>query len=122
MKEMLKILLLAAIILPACSASKFTQTDSKYLQNHWIHSFEEDTKEERVYRSSDYIFKPSRGREGFILKTGGELKITPISPNDKPVTYTGTWKMEGTNLALNYEDKKEVYTILEISSDKLKLK
>ena len=122
MKEMLRILLLASIILPACSANKLTPTDSKDLQNHWIHSHEEDTKDERMYRSSDYNFKPSRGREGFILKTGGELKITPLSPNDKPVTYTGTWKVEGANLVLNYEDKKEVYKILEIRSNTLKLK
>ncbi len=122
MNEIVKILLVMGILLPSCSTSKFAQTDIKQLQKHWIHSHEEDFKNLKVYRTSEYNFKRSRGREEIIINVGGELKYRPIAPNDESVFFTGSWKVEGANLILNYDNKQKVYRILELNNNILNLR
>ena len=122
MRNLVKLILLMAFLLPSCSTSKVMKDDLVNIQNHWIHSYEEDLKNVKVFRPSDYDFKPSRGRAEMIIISGGELKIRPIPPNDEPITYSGNWKVEGANLELHYDNKTEVYKIFEISTNSLKLK
>ncbi len=43
------------------------------LAQHWVHSHEEDTEEEMVFRPASYPFPPSRGRKSLQLEPGGRL-------------------------------------------------
>jgi hypothetical protein len=46
--------------------------DPARLHKRWLHSYEEDTETEAVYRPESYAFPPSRGpRPGFELRPDG---------------------------------------------------
>jgi hypothetical protein len=64
------------------------------LQQHWVHSHEEDTGTEMIFRPVHFRFPPSRGRKSFELKPDGSLVVTGIGPVDVPVKNPGTWKLE----------------------------
>ena len=46
------------------------------LAGRWVHSHEEDTGDEMVFRSADYAFPPSRGRESIELRADGSYAGT----------------------------------------------
>jgi hypothetical protein len=43
------------------------------IYNNWVHSYEEDTENEKVYRLSTFEFPPSRGRDGFEIDENGKV-------------------------------------------------
>ena len=97
--------------------------DRSALQRQWVHSHEEDTETEKVYRPASFAFPRSRGRSAMALKPGGELVETGIGPTDRPQESQGTWKLdEDDNLSI-YEKgrKKPVRTMKIVSLDKEKL-
>ena len=49
------------------------QINQDALYQHWVHSHEEDTNTEIVFRPATYNFPRSRGRRSFELKTDGIL-------------------------------------------------
>ena len=60
--------------------------DPEQLQGRWVHSHEEDTDDEIVYRaeSSGYDFPRSRGREALELHPDGSYSGVVPGPTDKP--------------------------------------
>ena len=60
---------------------------------HWVHSFEEDASDMRVFRPSDFPFPPARGRESFELLPKGKCIHHPIGPADELVSLPGAWEM-----------------------------
>ena len=60
--------------------------DPERLQGRWVHSHEEDTDDEIVYRSaaSGYDFPRSRGREALELHPDGSYGGVVPGPVDKP--------------------------------------
>jgi hypothetical protein len=75
-----------------------TQPAEELLQKRWLHSHEEDTPTEMVYRPADYAFPPARGRSGFDLKPDGQLIEVGIAPTDGSREVGGTWHLqEGEN-------------------------
>lgn len=64
------------------------------LNKRWMHSYEEDTPEVNVYRTSDYSFPRSRGRTGFELRDGGRAIYYGIAPTDGTEESPGTWSVE----------------------------
>jgi len=65
------------------------------LAGRWVHSHEEDTGDEMVFRSADYAFPPSRGRESIDLRADGSYAGTVPGPVDKPVPGDeGEWTLE----------------------------
>ena len=66
----------------------------KLLQRRWVHSHEEDTDAETVYRPADFDFPPSRGRRSFELKSGGIYLESAPGPVDRPVAARGTWTIK----------------------------
>ena len=75
--------------------------DPEQLQGRWVHSHEEDTDDEIVYRaeSSGYDFPRSRGREALELNPDGSYSGVVPGPTDKPeATAGGTWSVEGDKL------------------------
>jgi hypothetical protein len=65
----------------------------KLLQRRWIHSHEEDTDTDAVYRPADFDFPASRGRRALEFKAGGAYSETNPGPVDRPVASHGTWKL-----------------------------
>ena len=77
--------------------------DPEQLAGRWVHSHEEDTEDEIVYRaeSSGYDFPRSRGREALELHPDGSYSGVVPGPTDKPeATGGGTWAVEGDRLVL----------------------
>ena len=67
------------------------------LAGRWVHSHEEDTDDEMVFRAADsgYAFPPSRGREAIELRPDGTYAGTVPGPVDKPVPGdAGEWTLE----------------------------
>ena len=122
MKNLLFISMLLMILSSSCSSTKISTEEIEIIQNHWIHSHEEDQNDIRNYHTSDFDFPPSRGRERFSLNPNGELEYIPISPNDEPIKYNGTWEIQGSLLRLEYNQSTIEYKIIEISNKTLKLK
>jgi len=71
----------------------------KAIQQRWIHSHEEDSENEMVFRPSSYDFPLSRGRAGFELKPDHTLVQLNIAPTDGPAEASGSWRLktEGPN-------------------------
>lgn len=64
------------------------------LAGRWVHSHEEDTGEEMVFRPAGYTFPPSRGREAFELRPDGSYAGSVPGPVDKPEPTEGEWSLE----------------------------
>ena len=68
------------------------------LHKRWLHSHEEDTATETVFRPASYAFPRSRGRQGFELKADRSLIEIGIAPVDGPQEASGTWTLHGHRL------------------------
>jgi len=96
------------------------------LHQHWVHSHEEDTDTEMVFRPKTFKFPPSRGRKSFELKSNGSLTEAGIGPTDRPQESRGTWRIEnGGNLAFYFESQtvpRRVMKIASVDKDRLIIK
>jgi hypothetical protein len=81
--------------------------DRNALHRHWVHSHEEDTETERVFRPASFAFPRSRGRSAMALKPDGGLVETGIGPTDRPQESQETWKLEGGDTLSIYEKGKQ---------------
>jgi hypothetical protein len=72
-----------------------TKIPKKIYNNKWIHSFEEDTDDLKIYRTEDFDFPLSRRvREAFELSPNGELYYYEPGPTDRASKLTGTYKIQ----------------------------
>jgi len=92
----------------------------------WVHSHEEDTETERVYRPASFAFPRSRGRSAMALKPDGGLVETGIGPADRLQESRGSWKLENDNVLFIYEKgkakPKRTIKIVSLDKDKLVVK
>jgi hypothetical protein len=105
------------------------KNSKKTLQKHWIHSYEEDSESEKVFRPSDYKFALSRRpREFFQLNQDGTLLSSDSFANDSPTFKSGNWAIEKDDKLIIYPNEKKLKTeakeliIASIEKDKLILK
>ena len=70
------------------------------LHGHWVHSHEEDTDHEMVFRLSTHAFPPARGRTSFDLREDGTYVERSPGPVDRPEESSGRWSLEGDRLVL----------------------
>lgn len=66
----------------------------------WIHSYEEDHDNLKIYRPADYEFPPARGRDGFELKEGASEGVFigyPIAPMDGNLKLVGQWSLRSVS-------------------------
>lgn len=61
----------------------------------WIHSREEDVGDVEVFRRESFPFPPSFGRDGFELRSGGDLVQRDVGPADGTVEVQGRWEPAG---------------------------
>ena len=73
------------------------------LQGRWVHSHEEDTEEEMVFRPATHTFPPARGRTSFELRPDGTYLERSPGPVDIPEESGGTWSLEDDRLVLEAE-------------------
>jgi len=87
------------------------------IHQRWVHSHEEDTGAEMVFRPGHYAFPPSRGRTGFVLKPDGTYVDIGIAPADGPLRTEGTWQLLGDDtLALQSGSPEKTERALKIVS------
>lgn len=77
--------------------------DEEAVQGHWVHSHEEDTEDEMVFRPATYGFPPSRGRTSFELRPDGTYVESSPGPVDVPEESRGQWALEDDRLLLAAE-------------------
>jgi|GEM_PF-2269883 len=123
----LSIFSIVTLIIFTISCASLSSTNKGYsadlLVGDWVHSQEESTTRENIFRPNNYNFPPARGsRDKMTLEKGGALSYSVNGPNDQPVQYKGTWLLSGKQLVLNYDKKQLKYTIVDISNSILKLK
>lgn len=94
------------------------------LQRHWVHSHEEDTEGEMVFRPATYALPPSRGRASFDLRADGSYVERSPGPVDVPEESSGRWSLDDDRLALDAADgeSRQVWEIAAVDSDRLALK
>lgn len=80
------------------------KVNPELLQGHWIHSHEEDTGDQMVFRPATYDFPLSRGRSSIELKPGGHLVEGGPGPTDRTQKSAGRWALEDSNRLALYAD------------------
>jgi hypothetical protein len=92
------------------------------LARRWVHSHEEDTEDEMVFRAADsgYSFPPSRGREALELHSDGSYGGTVPGPADKPAPVEGEWTLEEDGRRLRLGDR--VLEIAGVEGDVLRVR
>jgi len=68
--------------------------DRHLLAQRWLHSREEDTEGEMVFRPDGYAFPPARGRAGFELRPDGSLVQLAPGPTDQHQETAGSWSLD----------------------------
>jgi hypothetical protein len=100
--------------------------DRSALHQQWVHSHEEDTATEKVFRPASFAFPRSRGRAAMALKLDGGLVETGIGPTDRPQESRGTWKLEDDDRLTIYEKgrktPKRTMKIVSLDKDRLVVK
>ena len=86
------------------------------LRRRWVHSHEEDTDKEMVFRPAAFEFPPSRGRRSFELKPDGNLVEGGIAPTDGPLETQGTWELEDDDRLVLRLDPSETPRVMQIAS------
>ena len=99
------------------------QVNQDALTQNWIHSHEEDTETQMVFRPATFSFPPSRGRSGFELKADGKLINRGIAPTDGPSETSGSWALDNDNTLTFYLGavKKPARSLKIVSVDKTRL-
>lgn len=69
------------------------ELQTELLHQRWIHSHEEDTGNEMVFRPASFNFPRSRGRSGFELRPDKSLVEVGIGPADVPTEKAGKWEI-----------------------------
>jgi hypothetical protein len=82
-----------------------TDVDLETLSRRWVHSHEEDTDGEQVFRPASYAFPPSRGRSALDLRSDGSYGERAPGPTDRPEeSGEGRWELDGDTLKLRAPD------------------
>ena len=95
--------------------------DRSALERAWVHSHEEDTADEQVFRPAGFAFPPSRGRRGFELRPDGSYAESAPGPSDRPEEASGTWELDDDTLVLSPSDApgSERLRVTAVDADRL---
>lgn len=73
------------------------------MHGHWVHSHEEDSKTEMVYRPTAYDFPRARGRYSFQLNPDHVYVEFGIGPTDRPEEFEGKWDLDSKGVLRIYD-------------------
>lgn len=93
------------------------------ITGRWLHSFEEDSGETRVYRPADSELPRARGRQGVEFLPDGTFIEMQIGPTDVPQEVRGRWENVGTGVVrLSFDDpNRQDRTVEVVQCDEQKL-
>jgi hypothetical protein len=100
----------------------FNLTD---LFGEWVHSREEDTADEAVFRPASYEFPPSRGRAAFKIGSDKSFVSSGIGPTDINTIRQGRWSLEDSDdpkLLIDLNNEKDVLSIKSLDKNRLVVK
>ena len=87
------------------------------LCQRWVHSHEEDTDSEMVFRPASFEFPRSRGRASFELRPDGTLTKAGPGPADRPRETSGRWKLDADGtLTFDMDSPSEPSRAMRIAS------
>jgi hypothetical protein len=102
-----------------CISPLFCQTsqvlpDTVIFQK-WLHSYEEDTGDLKIYRPSTFDFPLGWGRDGMTFTKDGGFLLRDIAPNDTMMQINGHWKATSEiKLEISFPSGEKETFILEI--------
>jgi len=90
------------------------------LYKNWVHSHEEDSDSEMVFRPSTYKFPPARGRNSMDLKQDGSLILGGSAADDRKTLTKSKWSIDKNTLILNHTSANaQMMKIKSLDGDKL---
>jgi hypothetical protein len=95
------------------------------LFRHWIHSREEDQGEVQFFRTEDFPFPPSFGRDGMELRADGTFVQDDVGPADGIEQTPGRWTQQGPGrIVVRFDGAREDYafTIVSVEADLLRIR
>lgn len=123
----LNIIFAVLVVMSSCSSMKKSEA---MLCKHWIHNHEKDEGKIKSYVPKDTELPPSRPRRQYIFQKDGVLKEITGGRSDRGAETIGTWKWDKNvkkekrvNIILRKNKKtyNDVYKIMELTSESLKL-
>ena len=97
--------------------------DKAALTGTWVHSHEEDSAKQQVYRPDTFKFPPSRGRSGFDLHADGTMSEYGPDASDRTSSRPGRWEIlpdqRVAMFAAGAAAPTRVLNIATVSADKL---
>jgi hypothetical protein len=99
--------------------------DKRLLCRRWVHSREEDTATEVVYRPADFPLPASRGRSGLQFAKDGTFKEIGIGATDISNVKEGAWRFneqDSSQVYVEVEGKPKVLKVDELKPDRMTLK
>lgn len=122
----MKYAIILSFLLTTCNNQSVVSTfNPDDLCQCWKFSYEESDADIKVYRSCDYDFPPSRGREGMTFAADKTFVYSAIAPADGFTNLKGSWTMENDILTMNYTTptiKRSKFAVLSLSKEMMKLK
>jgi hypothetical protein len=95
-------LCLTAFLLLALPSGGDPKAHPKEIYRVWMHSREEDTDKEQVYRPKGTKLPPARGRTGFEVKERGIFVAHEIAPTDGTTRIEGRWEWKESVLLVTF--------------------
>ncbi len=87
------------------------------LGQRWVHSHEEDSETEMVFRPAGHAFPRARGRRSFELRPDGALLEGGPGPADRPEQSAGTWRLTPDGALAFYRGSESTpHRVLRIAS------
>jgi len=93
------------------------------LTRRWIHSHEEDTPSEMVFRPASFDFPRARGRDGFELRPDQSMMEVQPGAADRGEETPGKWELQLGKKLLFFKpgSKEPARTLKIVSADKDRL-
>lgn len=111
--------LICCCLLLACARGDLPPPPELF--QHWIHSFEESSALQTVYRPVTYSFAPARGRDGFEIREDGIFISHPIAPGDGNMTIEEKWVLHDHELVVTGRGNNQRYKLVSVTKDRLVL-
>ncbi|WP_375437149.1 hypothetical protein [uncultured Hymenobacter sp.] len=113
----LSLFFLLTLLLGSCKKDDTASLPDGFIGHTWLHAYEEDQGDVRVYRPETYAFPPSRGRTGFSCDSDGVFTQLSIAPIDGIGSQKGKWTIFSDNtLLVSFDGQKDVNYKLHIIS------
>jgi hypothetical protein len=95
------------------------------LYGKWVHSREEDTQEEMVFRPPGYTFPPSRGRAAFKLGPNNSYVSAGIGSTDISDVREGRWELENAEdlkISVAVGNEHDALTVTSVDKNRLTIR